>query len=294
MFVNAIAFTNCSVEHINRGVNINQNRVIAITTLQMALELSIKAVLIKEKGVYSIFTNIDIHTSESEIEQRYSENRLKTKEFENLKNLMKSDQSLSKRFGFDGSRYKHMERFQIYRNKLVHLNFVFSKKEQSQIEKDLLSVLVNIIGALLSDDKVINEERTFMQEYLEEKEYKKLLRNEMYIEALNEYIKQEYGKSYFCPICDKMLFIPIKKCLGCFKDFTFKKSFGFIKCKFCGENTVIYDRNNLDINGNEARGLCLNCQEDTIVYECHICGGIVDLEFLDSSDCKKGFCSSEQ
>ena len=56
------------------------------------------------------------------------------------------------------------------------------------------------------------------------------------------------------------------------------------------EKMVICDALNIEYNHNMARGLCLNCKEDTTVYKCPKCHRFVNAELFDERDCHEGFC----
>lgn len=272
---NAAIFLNCAIQAINRGLHKYSNKVIAIVNLQMALELAMKAKIVDNYGVAYIVSNLDHNASDEDIKAKYKSNSLKIKEFESLKNFLKSEQM----FDFEKPEYRYMERFQTYRNKLVHFNYNFSEDENEQIEKDIFYVLVFLLGAIMSD-ALKDDKPTYMQEYIDMAQYEKLMQNGSYITALNAFIVDTYGKTYYCPTCSRRFLTPSKKCLGCLLDVSSESgAFGYIDCKFCGmESSVIYDRLNIDLNRGMLRGLCLNCESDTIVYKCPKCGRVYDLE----------------
>ena len=112
---NASTFLNCSIQAINRGLSNRNNKIIAIVNLQMALELAMKAKVVKHYGIRYIIQNLTAGTSDTEIQEKYNNNELKVKEFENMKNFLKSERM----FDFEKLEYQYMNRFQTYRNKLV-------------------------------------------------------------------------------------------------------------------------------------------------------------------------------
>lgn len=258
---NASTFLNCSIQAINRGLDIYDNKIISIVNLQMALELAMKCKIIENYGVCSIFQGLSTGISDEEIEEKYEKNMLRIKEFENLKNFLKSQHL----FDFESSEYKYMERFQVYRNKLVHFNYNFSSEENEQIEKDIFYVLVFLLGTIMGDSLECDNP-TYMQEYIDMKQYQELIQNPSYISALDSFLMDMYGKPYYCPICSRYFLTPSKKCLGCLYDVSDKTgAYGYIDCKYCGtESSVIYDRLNIDYNMGTMRGMCVNCLSDTI------------------------------
>ena len=97
-----------------------------------------------------------------------------------------------------------MEKFQLYRNKLVHLNHNFSKEELNQLEDDIIHVIVYVLHILLSSKVSDKEYREFLSEYIEHSEYEKLLSNSAFYKALSFYL--------FARICLKYIFIMLEKC----------------------------------------------------------------------------------
>ena len=122
-----------------------------------------------------------------------------------------------------------------------------------------------------------------------EEEYTKLLGNQKYRRELENMINNEYDDVYFCPICSRRLFTPIKKCLGCLNNFNDSHAFGFTKCNYCGKDTVIYDKCNLEIN-SFLRGLCINCENDTVIYRCKSCGNVYNFESKKNEMCSPEHC----
>ena len=275
---NAAVFLNCAIQAINRGLHIYANKVVAIVNLQMALELAMKAKIVENFGVTYIVSNLDSGATDDDVKAKYESNSLKIKEFESLKNFLKSE----KMFDFEKPEYRYMERFQIFRNKLVHFNYNFSQEENEQIEKDIFFVLVFLLGAIMSD-ALKDDKPTYMQEYIDMVQYEKLMQNGSYVTALNAFIVETYGESFYCPACSKHFLTPSKKCLGCLCDMSDESgAFGYIDCKFCGmKSSIIYDRLNIDFNRGMMRGLCIKCELDTIVYKCPKCENVYDLEGID-------------
>ncbi|WP_369282216.1 hypothetical protein [Oscillibacter sp. GMB15532] len=285
IFLNATVFLNSSIKSVNSGLNYYKNKVLSIVNLQMALELAIKAKIVSDYGVVNILQNVNSDITDNELEEMYYSNKLIVREFDNLKNFLKS----KNRFNFDKPEYLYIERFQKWRNKLVHFNYSFSDEENSQIEKDIIHVLVYILGVLMSDD-VNDDDRTYMQDHIDMDEYGKLMKNAIYFDTLSDMIDSEYGDPYYCPICDRKLLTPNKKCLGCLLSFKDSPCYGFVKCTYCHEDMVIYDKANIKYNKNMIRGLCLYCKNYTTVYECPKCGIAVNMESFDKTDCSPEYC----
>ena len=289
LFQNANIFLNAAIYNFNKGFASHDNRVLAVVSTQMALELAIKMRITKDYGVRTILEGNIANITDQDILDGYESNSLRVKEFETLKNFLKSKREYNMYFTGE---YTYMERFQKFRNKLVHFDYNFAEQELEELEADVIHVIVNILHILISTCVSHDEHREFMEENINATEYQKLLINKNYIDALQDIIVREYGDVYFCPICSRNLFLPIRKCLGCLNDFNNPSTFGFVNCNYCGEETVIYDACNIDHN-HSLRGLCLRCDNDTVVYKCPECGNIFNLENSEKNGCTPGYCSMD-
>lgn len=288
LFRNAIVFLNEAIHHFNLGINQYDNKILAIVDLQMSLELSIKFSIANNFSINDIFDEKSIKgLSEEEIISSYQSNKLKVKEFEQLKNFLKSDRYFCTEFSSD---FSYMEKFQNYRNKLVHQNYNFSEEEENTIENDIIYIIVYILYRLLSNDISSSDYNDYLYEYIPENEYMKLLLNEKFAKEIKLKFETEYGKLYTCPLCGFKSLTPMKKCYRCLELFEDGFSYGYVKCAYCGEDYVIFDAVNMDCNKGFARGLCLNCEEDTIVYKCHKCGEYNNLEAFGRKMCTPEKC----
>lgn len=289
LFQNSTIFLNDAIKHFNNKQD-HSNRILCIVEVQMAIELAMKYRITEEYGSKTIFDNISSDIDDNELEKLFIENKLITSEFENLKRFLKGKEEYCRKLS---NEFKYMEKFQLYRNKLVHLSYNFSQTELNELEDDIIHVIVYILHTLLSGKVSSDEYRTFLYEYIEHKEYQKLLSNRKFYLALNDMLNKEYSKLYFCPLCDKRLVTPYKRCVGCLTDFNDTNAFGFVSCGYCGEKMVIYDACNIDINIT-LQGLCLNCENYTTVYECKKCGSVVNLELFDDTKCNQSHCEFDE
>ena len=287
---NAIMFLDEAVGFINMGIKERKNMVLAIVNIQLAVELSMKASIIDFYGIRKVLIDKQAQMTDLEIEQLFRENKLKVREYDSLKNFLKSNDKDGERYDFKKTQYKYMERFQNYRNQILHSSYIFSDKECEEMEKDLLYVLMHIIGVLMSN-RMDDEYREFVQEYLNYKEYSKLMENPIYNHELQVFLERYYDKLYTCPHCGTKTVTPNRYCARCLTNFNVSNEiYAFVKCGWCGEEMVICDAANIENNNNMIRGLCLNCEEDTIVYKCPKCHSFVNAELFDSSECHEGFC----
>ena len=266
---------NGAFRHCNGGLNHHASMIAASVNLQISRELSMKATIITEHGLHSIFLNVDEGTTAAELEAMYNRNAIKVKEFEQLKNFIKSRNT----FGFERAEFAYIERFQTYRNKIVHFNYNFSPAELSTMEDDIIHLLVHILGVFINDSRLLDiEDRKFMQEYIDETEYRTLMKNEKYVRALQNFIYKEDDTPCLCPICNNHTLLSSKKCLGCLLNLGVDDAFRFIECAYCRKEMVVYDTLNMEANFNQMRGLSLNCEEDTVVYLCSVCGLVYNME----------------
>lgn len=290
LFQNSTIFLNDAIKHFNSNMQDHSVRILTVVEVQMAIELAMKYRIAEEYGSETIFDNVPSDIDDNELEILFAENKLSTRDFENLKNFLKSKEEYSRKLS---NEFKYMEKFQLYRNKLVHLSYNFSQTELNELEGDVIHVIVYILHTLLSGKVSAKEYRKFLYEYIEHKEYEKLLSNRKFYSALNDMLNREYSKLNFCPICDRTLVTPHKRCVGCLTDFNDSSAFGFVLCGYCGEETVIYDACNIDIN-TTLQGLCLNCENYTTVYECKKCGRVVNLELFDNTKCNQFHCEFDE
>lgn len=234
LFQNAIFFLDEAISYINRGVSDRRNMILAIINMQISMELALKSSLATNFGLRTILVEKQANLSEKELQRLYEENNLKIKEYDSLKNFLKTPQGNIEAYNFEKPQYKYMERFQKYRNRILHSSYVFSNDEIQQMESDLIYVLIHILGVILSD-RTDEEYRTFVQEYLNGREYSKLLKNSVYNKELQIFLQEEYDKLYMCPICGVNTLTPYKFCARCLANFDIPSAYAFVKCGNCGD-----------------------------------------------------------
>ena len=286
IFRNATIFLNDAIHHFNDGLDAKNNKMLTIVALQMSLELAVKYKIARDYGIRFIFERITDSTTDAEIIDAYNNNSLRVKEFDATKNFLKAKREENTALSEE---YAYMEKFQKYRNKLVHFDYNFSSSEEAELEDDIIHILVKILHTLMSDNTLEDENRLFVVELISADEYSKLLSNTKYRNALEQMISDEYEDVYYCPICSRTLLTPIKKCLGCLHDFNDTVAYGFVKCNYCQKETVIYDKCNIQAN-TFMRGLCLNCENDTVIYRCKKCENIYNFESTDKEICSLEHC----
>ena len=187
LFKNAVIFLDSAIKYFNEGLDYHVNMVQSIVNLQFALELALKSSVTSQYGIRTILINKQKELKDSELEELYLANKLKVREYDDIKNYIKGKGYL---FGFNRKEYKYMEMFQKYRNCVLHSSYHFSVDEKQDIEKEIIYTLIHVLGILMSAE--ITEDRIFMQEYLNENEYSKLLENSFYIKELEDFLRKEY------------------------------------------------------------------------------------------------------
>lgn len=169
LFNNSTIFLNAAVSYLNRGIDANMShKILSIVNTQMAVEAALKYYIISRFGIRTILNSKYSSLSDDDIEKDYYSNKLKIKEFDTIKNFLKSTHNDLR---FDSTKHKYLERFQNYRNKIVHLNYSFSEQEDKSIESDVIFVIAHILGTLMGDGYEFGQ-RVFMQEHLYQEEYK--------------------------------------------------------------------------------------------------------------------------
>lgn len=280
---NALIFLNVAIKYFNLGINQHKNRVVTVVNLQLATELALKHFLISTHGLNVILEKKSQNLSDFEIKNKYENNTLKLRKFEELRQIEETANNSGASWLFDD-----VKNFQTYRNHLVHLNHNFTDNEINNISQKIIDIIVYVLDGFINIYEN-DENKNKMQGLLQKKEYEKLLKNEQYYEELKAKLFDDYGDSYWCPHCDRQLLVPSKICFGCMENFNY--SAGYLKCKYCGKKTLIYDKLNIDTNGS-LRALCVNCHEDTIVYKCPHCENVYDWEGLEEA-CYEGYCKYE-
>lgn len=159
IFRNATIFLNDAIHHFNNGLDSRNNRMLTIVALQMSLELAVKYKIARDYSIRFIFERVTDNTTDAEIIDAYNNNSLRVKEFDATKNFLKSNKDENITLSEE---YSYMEKFQKYRNKLVHFDYNFSFEEETEIEDDIMHILVKILHTLMSDSEIEKDNRFFL------------------------------------------------------------------------------------------------------------------------------------
>lgn len=230
LFRNAVIFIDSAIGYINKGLDSYVNMLQAIVNLQFAMELALKSSVVSYCGIRTVLVSKQSNLSDSEIEDLYSANKLKVREFDDIKNFTKGKKHL---YNFERKEYQYMELFQKYRNCVLHSAYVFSEQERRDAEKDIMYALIHILGILMSGENTAD--RQFMQEYLNDSQYALLLKNSIYNQELYNFLKKEYEDLYTCPYCSTRTMTIDYKCARCFNVFSDRHFFEYVNCGYCGD-----------------------------------------------------------
>ena len=93
--------------------------VVANVFIQMSIELALKCYLIKNVDLQTILHPKYEARPLDSIYDSFKNNTLQTKSYQELKDYIKNNERLT---WFNNIDFAHLDQFQLYRNKLVHLN----------------------------------------------------------------------------------------------------------------------------------------------------------------------------
>lgn len=226
--------------------------------LQISLELALRAVAIRRLGIAEILTDDQKKLSEEEIVKHYENKTLKVDDFDKLKNNLKKHNltSLSK------SEYKEIDRFQKYRNKIVHFACEFSKEDINTLRDDILYYIVHVVLVLLSEETTGETPAEYLQGKLGRELYTDLKNYTSYIKAMERYAAKMTDPVWTCVGCSNRTFSPeFDYCYIC--GYETLSGYRRVDCAACGtRNSVIYDHLDIHLEGNHHKmpGMCLNCE----------------------------------
>lgn len=268
--------------------------ILSCSDIQIALELAMRAFVIREKGLESILDRKQQgrYTYE-ELERLYLDNKLKVIEFESLKNQLKGKD-------FDVFRKEDfliIEEFQTLRNKMVHFCCPLEEKELYTLREKLMYYVVRVVLCLLSDKYEDKKPAEYFEELLGWDFHRTLINDRGYIKAIEQLACDNSKVVGLCPICSRYAYaIDEELCYFCNVQ-PQEGEWGRTRCIACGgKNSVIYDRLNIHLKGNHHSmpGLCQLCEAHPDVFECPVCGQ-THWKFGDKYDwmCYDGHCAQK-
>jgi hypothetical protein len=234
----------------------------------MSLELGLKAFLIKTSGIKTILNDKYQSRTIDNIFDSFENNTLQTKRYEDLKNHIKENQLT----WFSDTHFDHLTQFQLFRNKLVHLNLNLQTADLYDLKYESIYAIVHLIVPLLSELSFEFETPSeFFAEHLDDKQYKQLIDFPHYVEEMEKVAKEFTGYAYECPECYKHTYSSESGICYCC-NLNFIEAAEYLNCKTCDAiKAVIFDPLNIELNDNIINGLCLNCGDRPNVFKCPDC-----------------------
>jgi len=258
---------------------------ITVALLQISFELSLVAYSIREKGIASILLNKDKGLTYDEVHSRFVNNELKTRSFSELIDELKKERNF-----FDEDDLYHIETFQNIRNKLFHVGFNFYDGDLYDLKYDVIYFLSHPLLRFISSSSEYETPAQIIQNHIEPNLYKKLIAFPPYIYQM-ERLASQCSDTLKCLHCgNRSLSKDEGICYVCSEEYECDE---FIHCGRCGaKRSVIYDHLNIKFNNNMARGLCLACGDDDVVFRCPKCDVAYGMETtFDSDICKPDKCA---
>lgn len=256
--------------------------ILTCTSLQISIELATKALIIKKLGFRCILNPKQRKLTDRALILHFQDNKIRTLDFDVQKNLVKSKNLIE---DFSKEEFKIIEKFQQYRNKIVHFSYEFAQSDLNNIKSDIIYYFVHVIFKILSAQlKQEYKPSEFLQYVLGGSLHRQLLDYLPYVTAMKNLAQEHSAIVLKCVICNnKTLSQDDNYCYCC--NF-YNHDFTLIDCDYCEvKKCVIYDNLNIYLNKNEARGLCLNCDEDGIIYECPNCNKAYNMETSPYAKC---------
>lgn len=281
LYDNSVLFLKDGIERLVNKDNGNEDYIehnlltLTCTSFQISLELAIKSLIIEREGIRKVINKKQQNLTDDKIEELFKNNELKTLDFDVQKNFVKS-----KNFIEDLSKedFDTIDEFQTYRNRIVHFSYKFYEGDLFDLKYDLIYYLIKIIFKVLQSKKHQDEKPSeFLQYTLGDELHKKIISYTPYIQAMRRLAKENSRKVFDCIVCNNRTYSQDEDYCYCCN--FLGESYNMIDCDFCKEKRcVIYDNLNIHLNRNEAKGLCLNCGEDAIIYQCPKCESAYNME----------------
>ncbi len=275
IYTNAILFLKRGIKEIiknGRSISDTEQAIISCFYIQTSIELSLKTYMVKEIDIYSISEN-NRNLSPKLLLEKFKKNQLKTKTYDQLKKSLKKNKNLT---FFKDNHFKHLDKLQMYRNRLVHLNLFLSEADMTNLQKELIFAVTQLLIPLLTDISFEFETPTeFYEEHLDERDYRNLILFRPYINEMHNIAIEYSGLAYECLRCNQRTFSPNTEICYCCNLQLFESA-GYIDCDVCNsKKAIIYDTLNIHVENNDhsINGLCMNCGDKMMVYDCAECEG---------------------
>lgn len=261
--------------------------ILSILSLQTSLELALKALILKKKGLGGIIESQFKGVPTPELFRLFESNELKTKSFNRLKKLSQNEGLM---FSMTNEDYEVITDFQDYRNGVVHCAYRFQEGDYFDLKYDIIYFVTNVlIKALCSgDDDVMPSE--FLERKIGRDYHQRLINYRPYVQAMKRMAGANGGLVLKCISCWNGSYAHEEKYCYCCN--FYGELHSFRDCDYCGkEGTMIFDGLNLHNNGNTTKGLCLYCQSDAMLFVCPTCSISYNLDISDQNEiCTNEFC----
>lgn len=263
--------------------------IVSTVFIQMAFELSLVARVVSEYGIHGVVKGGDSMLGEKELLAKFDSNDLDTKTFNALK------QRAVEQFYFLNEDDQYLvDDFQRMRNKLVHLNYEFSPGDLYDLKYDIVYFLVQVVIPMLSKEESRPSE--VIASKLDGGDFYRLIKFPPYASRMYQKAKQFSDDVYKCFYCGNESLAAggygNEHCYSCNQDYF---HVGFADCaRCCSRNSIIYDSLNIEFQLDRTlKGVCLNCDEDDLMYSCASCGSVVALEATSYERCHPDYCCEE-
>jgi len=274
---NSIFFLKRGIRELNEHTSNNTTSLtvegakISYLFLQTALELAIKAYLIKFGDIDSIIfkkkNKVNIPLNTEDLRMMFEKGKLKFISLESLKQFIVDK--------LNNEQLSSIEDFQKFRNETLHFSPNFVEEDLFDFNYDFIYFIVHVILPILSDfNHDEHAASASYQKILNHTDFLNLIDLPIYIEKMRAMAKEESSNVFHCPNCWKETFgIEEGRCYCCtFEDFD-NIQLGYADCIKCrASSSVVY--NKLNIRDNDdiwVNSKCLNCKDCLEVFRCPNC-----------------------
>ncbi|WP_321310613.1 hypothetical protein [Marinifilum fragile] len=288
---NSIIFLKDAIErivstNIDREIGTERGLILlTCSSIQVSMELALKSFIIDNYGVRSILVSSQYRMQDDEIIRLYNSNKIRTKTFEELKKFLKQNNNNI----LTEDDYDIISDFQKFRNIIVHFIPNLSDGDYFDLEYDVIQYAIHVLIKILKNGDDLIKSSEFLEHHLGWELREKLIKYEPYLHAMSSLVRQNSDKVFDCINCGHRTFSMEEQiCYSC----NFENHFYYlIDCCFCKEKkSVIYDNLNIKGNNHIMKGVCLNCGEDGMIYQCPDCERAHNIEVNCENQCLPGKC----
>lgn len=263
--------------------------VLAVSNLQIAMELAIRSYILYNKGIKPLLYKSDREKTEADLRTLYETKRLKVLDFETISNQLKGidyqDLKLTR------EQRNLMSNFQTYRNKLLHFACPIEINDINSLRKSLLLYSINTVMYLLSNKYTDKYPPEMFMDFTGRDFLHNLHFDKTYCDAVREVAEKSGNTIWQCPMCNNDTYsLEEEYCYCC----------GFMgshlhrtDCEGCGtKQSVIYDTG-AHVIGHPFlySGFCQKCEQMNVIYECPKCHEAYFYDFFDDeSKCNESRC----